>query len=263
MFLCFEHEFLLAEGLLDSDNSGDESLVKKKKYFKGDFELSDSNCSDESCTSATTLPCSSSDPVLVDLTCSNNNPSKQIKMPIEQEPQTEDDAQFAKQLYKDFELEQNQLNLNEPAHDLELVDSKSVVNSISNNVDKVGELFIVIRRGIPVGRILSIWKREVRKNPSSLTKAVRVRILGEQGIDSGAIALEFFTETLRKIDSSLFPLGAPINSTLHVENGDFQACGQIVAASLAQGGQALKCLDDSVFNLMAEAQNLHPQQFDT
>ena len=102
----------------------------------------------------------------------------------------------------------------------------------------------------------------MKNNPSALTQVVRVRILGEQGIDSGAIACEFFTETLRNIAISLFPEGAPIDSTLHVQIGDFCACGQLVAASLAQGGPALNCLDESVYTLMSEAQKLCPQDFD-
>ena len=47
-----------------------------------------------------------------------------------------------------------------------------------------------------------------------------------------------------------------------MQNGDFRACGQLVAASLAQGGPALNCLDESVYALMAEAHKLCPQDFD-
>ena len=101
-----------------------------------------------------------------------------------------------------------------------------------------------------------------KNNPSALTQVVRVRILGEQGIDSRAIAREFFTETLRKIAISLSPEGAPIDSTLHVHNGDFHACGQHVSASLAQGGPPPNCLDESVYTLMAEGHILCPQDFD-
>ena len=93
--------------------------------------------------------------------------------------------------------------MNQEPHELGFTDKMSVVRSISKNVDQSGELFIVIRRGSPIGRILSIWKREVKNNHSVLTQVVRVRILGEQGVDSGAIAREFFTETLRNIAISL------------------------------------------------------------
>ena len=102
----------------------------------------------------------------------------------------------------------------------------------------------------------------MKNNPSALTQVVRVRILGEQGIDCGAIARELFTETLRNIVISLFPEGAPIDSTLHVQKGDFCTCGQLVAASLTQGGPALNCLDESVYTLMSEAHKLCPQDFD-
>lgn len=165
--------------------------------------------------------------------------------------QTEHDAQLAEQLQEFYDQEDNDLNSNQETHELGFADKISVVRAISKNVDQSGELFIVIRRGSPIGRILSIWKREVKNNPSALTQVVRVRILGEQGIDSGAIAREFFTETLRNIAISLFPEGAPIDSTLHVQNGDFCACGQLLAASPAQGGPALSCLDESVYTLMS------------
>ena len=46
-----------------------------------------------------------------------------------------------------------------------------------------------------------------------------------------------------------------------MQNGDFRACGQLVAASLAQGGSALNCLDESVYTLMV-AHKLCPQDFD-
>lgn len=49
----------------------------------------------------------------------------------------------------------------------------------------------------------------------------------------------------------MFPHGSPINSSLHVQNGDFRACGQLVAVSLAQGGTPPcfleKCAYDAMF----------------
>ena len=199
---------------------------------------------------------------MVDVTDTHDHSAKHNEKSAEQNIQTKHDAQLAEQLLELYDQEDNDLNLNQEPHELRFTDKISVVKSISKNVDQSGELFIVIRRGSPIGRILSIWKREVKNNPSALTQVVRVRILGEQGIDSGVIAREFFTETLRNIAVSLFRDGAPIDSTLNVQNGDFRACGQLVAASLAQGGPALKCLDESVYTLMVEAHKLFPQDFD-
>ena len=50
----------------------------------------------------------------------------------------------------------------------------------------------------------------------------------------------------------MFPNGIPINSTFHIQNGNFSACGQIIATSLAQGGPAPSFLDESVYNIMVD-----------
>ena len=47
-----------------------------------------------------------------------------------------------------------------------------------------------------------------------------------------------------------------------MQNGDFRACGQLVSASIAQGGPAPNCLDESIYTLMAEAHKLCPRDFD-
>jgi hypothetical protein len=61
----------------------------------------------------------------------------------------------------------------------------------------------------------------------------------------------------------MFPGGIPIDSTFHIQNGNFKACGEIVAASLAQGGPAPCFLDASVYDLMVNPnvslQELNPE----
>jgi hypothetical protein len=63
-----------------------------------------------------------------------------------------------------------------------------------------------------------------------------VKYSGEAGIDSGALAKEFLEDTIENIAATLFKDGVPVNSTHHVQNGDFRTCGEMAAASLAQGG---------------------------
>lgn len=46
--------------------------------------------------------------------------------------------------------------------------------------------------------------------------------------------------------SVIFPNAQPVNSTFNVHNGNFKACGEIVAASIAQGGPAPRFLEESV-----------------
>ena len=102
----------------------------------------------------------------------------------------------------------------------------------------------------------------MKKNTGNTKKIVRVHFSGEQGIDSRAMAKEFFTITLPNIGSVIFPNGQPVDSTFHVHNGNFKACGELVAASIAQGGPAPCFLEESVYGLMADP-NVPLQQFDT
>ena len=46
----------------------------------------------------------------------------------------------------------------------EVVDSSSVVTTLAEMVDENGRLFIGVRRGSPLNRMLSIWDREKKKN---------------------------------------------------------------------------------------------------
>ena len=64
------------------------------------------------------------------------------------------------------------------------------------------------------------------------------------------MAKELFTSADSQIGSSMFSNGQPLNSTFHVQNGNFKACREIVAASLAQGGPPACFLEESVYNLM-------------
>lgn len=80
-----------------------------------------------------------------------------------------------------------------------------MVTYLGNQVDESSTFFIVIRRGAPLDRRLSIWSREVKKNAGNTKKIVRVHFSGEQGIDSGAMAKEFFTITLPQMGSQWIP----------------------------------------------------------
>ena len=50
--------------------------------------------------------------------------------------------------------------------------------------------------------------------------------------------------------SDMFPNGCPIDSTYHIQNGNFRTCGQIVAVSLAQGGPSPSLLEECVYNTL-------------
>ena len=103
-------------------------------------------------------------------------------------------------------------------------DSSPVVTFLGKQVDQSSQLLVVTGRGAPLNRVLSIWSREVKKNSASVKQTVRFHFSGEQGIDPGALAKEFFTMSLPKIGSVIFPNGQPVYSTFNVQNGNFKAC---------------------------------------
>lgn len=176
--------------------------------------------------------------------------------------QLELDQQLASQLQEMYDSEEPVMNEGDSGSVVNLTDSSSVVKYLAVKVDEHGQLFIVVRRGSSLTRVLSIWNREIKRNPASAQQIVRVHFSGEEGIDSGAMSKEFFTLTLPNIGSVMFPNGKPLDSTFHIQNGHFKACGQIVAASLAQGGPAPCFLDESVYWLMVNP-NVQLHELDT
>lgn len=125
---------------------------------------------------------------------------------------------------------------------------EQLLRSLGSSVDESDQFFLVVRRGSSFQRQLKIWQRESKK--SSPEKILRVHFAGENGIDSGAMAQEFLASAVCEMGKGFFPDGVPIDSMLHVHNGFFLACGQIVAVSLVQGGPPPCFLTESAFQML-------------
>ena len=267
LFLCPEFDFQTSEGNFDelhlSDFADDDSDVPSScnKRQKREVEptcSSDHNSStqcDQQLEKTHKLECD--DQLIQDQKCESGQCQHQ---PVDLAQQLEEDEQLALDLQRCYD----EADIITPEDDncTTISDSSSVVASLGRQVDQSSHVFIVVRRGAPLERVLSIWSREVKKNTGNAKNIVRVHFSGEQGIDSGALAKEFFTMTLPNIASVIFPKGQPVDSTFHVYNGNFKACGEIVAASIAQGGPAPCFLEESVYGLMADP-NVPLQQLDT
>jgi hypothetical protein len=78
-----------------------------------------------------------------------------------------------------------------------------IVKDLAEEVDQSEQFFFVIRRGSTLQRQLTIWQREARKK--CLKHRVMVHFAGENGIDNGAIAKEFFTSVVSEIGKNIFP----------------------------------------------------------
>ncbi|XP_046843340.1 uncharacterized protein LOC124437408 [Xenia sp. Carnegie-2017] len=137
-----------------------------------------------------------------------------------------------------------------------LKDPVDVVKKLGDKVDaELDQFFLVVRRGISLTRLLSLWQREAKKTP--ITRIFRVRIIGEDGIDSGAMAKEFLEKATREIEKIMFPDGFPVDSTLHVQNSNYHTCGEIAAVSMAQGGPPPCFLDEATFDMMVKGVDIH------
>ena len=127
-------------------------------------------------------------------------------------------------------------------------DYKDVVNLLRSKVKHDDQLFLTMRRHAPFSRVLSLWKRQALKTDP--LHELKVHYSGEDGFDSGALALEFLEECIQEMGKVMFTDGSPIDSSLHVQNGDFRACGQLVAVSLAQGGPPPCFLEKCAYEAM-------------
>ena len=228
LYLCTDLDLKKSEGHCESTDSSEEPVFEKT-----------------SMPLPAEVPPSSSSVVEVETMCSKEETEVQIAL----------DQQVASELQEFYDVEVhvggNDCISNGCVEEKE-VDSSSIVKEASKKVDQSRQFFIVTRRGAPLQRVLGIWRRETSRNPSSVNGALRVNFMGENGIDSGALSKEFLSDTVASIGSVMFPNGSPINSTFHIQNGNFSACGQIVATSIAQGGPAPCFLDESVYSIMVD-----------
>lgn len=165
----------------------------------------------------------------------------------------ESDEAMAIELQKKLDEESNE-DLTAPTFDFHSLqkttiaheDTASVVRAMHKNVKQDHDFFIVTRRGAPLPRIISLWQRQASK--SCPENVLRIQYCGENGIDAGALSQ--VPSVVLDIGKSMFPDGAPINSTYNVQNKSFKTCDEIVAASLAQDGPPPSFLAESVYELM-------------
>ncbi|KAJ8014668.1 hypothetical protein DPEC_G00018050 [Dallia pectoralis] len=118
-----------------------------------------------------------------------------------------------------------------------------VLQAISAAVNNEEEFPLTVSRSNVVERGLAQWKRQKKALPSS---QLRIRFIGEVGVDTGALRKEFLTEMVAGIEQKLF-VGdqtgkCPKYSMLHLDQANFRSAGEIWAASLAQSGPPPCCL---------------------
>lgn len=251
-----KHCFVCSKIDIDSD-SGDEKEFERSVFDKDqpiDGEAEQQNKDEiEPSASKTAVYSGIEEPGCSKASAFTHFPSDSEKIEIES-IQIKSDEQFAWSLQEELNRETSGDESNHANYST-INDEVGVLNALEEKVIKdKGSLFLVIRRGAPLERVLHLWRRETRK--ISPDHEVRIKFVGEDGIDSGALSKEFFTITVEAIAQKFFPNGSPIHSTNDFQNGNFRACGEIVATSLAQGGPPPCFLAESVYDSLVLESNI-------
>ena len=178
--------------------------------------------------------------------------SSTLSGPIAEETQIRSDHDLAKAL-------QDKINREEDCSEADNIfsDSAAVVKALQKQVVQDECLLLTVRRGISLSRVVQLWQRE-RKRKTPLCR-VSVKYLGEDGIDTGALAREFFTDLNSKISKEVFPNGSPVHSTLLIQNGYYRSVGELVATSIAQNGPPPCFLEEAVFETLVNYKNVDPR----
>uniref|UniRef100_A0AAV2KDX3 HECT domain-containing protein n=1 Tax=Knipowitschia caucasica TaxID=637954 RepID=A0AAV2KDX3_KNICA len=144
-----------------------------------------------------------------------------------------------------------------PSADLLEVDKISceedVLRWLVTQLDRSKEFHLCISRENLLERGIMQWQRQKKASPLN---PLKVSFLGEAGVDTGALRLEFLTEMVAGLEERLF-VGEnkkgkiPKYSMSDLHNGLFRVAGQVFAASLAQGGPAPKFLQEWCFSFLA------------
>ncbi|KAI4903401.1 hypothetical protein NFI96_022817 [Prochilodus magdalenae] len=113
-----------------------------------------------------------------------------------------------------------------------------VLQTIAAAVSRGSSTFeVTVSRYNMVERGLAQWQRQKKSSPVNPLKVV---FLGEAGIDTGALRKEFLTGMIEGIEARFFEGGRsgrrPKYSLCDLDRGHFKTIGEIMAASLAQGG---------------------------
>lgn len=102
-----------------------------------------------------------------------------------------------------------------------ITDPASAVKKSEKLVNQDLPLLLTVRCGISLNGVVQFWQRERKRKPSKVV----IKHWGEQGIDTGALAREFFTDVISDIAELMFPNGSPVS--LHQEwkfQGSWRNC---------------------------------------
>ena len=115
-------------------------------------------------------------------------------------------------------------------------------------IDNIQQMKLVIRREEIWRGALGFYKVSL-KEPSCLAKTLFVDFEGEEGIDAGALQLEFFEQVVKEVRQRLFEGDEHLipRRSIGSKGCQFQVAGTVIAHSALQGGPAFPFLAPWVF----------------
>ncbi|XP_044170891.1 uncharacterized protein LOC114949567 [Acropora millepora] len=125
---------------------------------------------------------------------------------------------------------------------------KEVLKTLQQNVDSSKKTRISVRRKSMFQDYIEARKKKWFNSRQTL----KVTFIGEPAIDDGGPLREFFTEVLKHIQYHLFPDGMPINSMTALAKNEFTVAGELMAASVVQGGPAPCFLSKEAFGYIVD-----------
>lgn len=127
---------------------------------------------------------------------------------------------------------------------------EDVIMWLKSKVDTSKTFELCVSRDNMFERGLKLWKRNKKATPIN---PLRIKFLGEAGIDTGALRKEFLTTMVSGIEQRLFEgvkSKMPKYSVNDFDEELFRIAGEIFATSIAQGGPAPRFLQRWCYNFL-------------
>lgn len=233
LFLCKSLDYNISQGLDDSD---------------GDNALFNHDIPDDDHDGTSNEPASPPTAKRLKVNATDDDSHKDFQIQNDEKLAIEIQQRFEEEVASEIHEEGDKVKDKRDETLEEFTDQASVIKHLEKKNDNSSQFFIVMRRKVPFHRVLSLWQRQAKK--ASPIQKLTVRYVGEDGIDTGALAREFLTECMGDMRSVMFPGGCPVDSTYHIQNGSFRTCGQMAAVSLAQGGPSPCLFDECVYDTL-------------
>ena len=141
----------------------------------------------------------------------------------------------------------------EDISDIEQTPEERLIEEMSKLVNEDDDHFLYVNRNEIWKSALTFYK-QCMGNASKLHRNLVISFEGEEGVDAGAVKIEFFSSLIEEIDKRLFE-GRPHSRVPKKSWGTnhHMIAGMIIGHSLLQSGPAYSVLAPSVYNYLCSA----------